>query len=116
MGYHAREAGGGSVSYAQAMRWHKKHPTGGKPQYMGFSTGAGFWPSVSWCENVGAPYSDACRAADVKPLRWDALYRLSLRGRIMCEMTTENRVEYTRIVRLRAIAEPDNDELAPFRP
>lgn len=26
------------MSYAQAMRWHKKHPTGGKAQYMGFDT------------------------------------------------------------------------------
>jgi hypothetical protein len=26
------------MSYAQAMRWHKKHPRGGKPQYMGFDT------------------------------------------------------------------------------
>jgi hypothetical protein len=27
------------MSYAQTMRWHKKHPRGGKPQYMGFDTG-----------------------------------------------------------------------------
>lgn len=27
------------MSYAQAMRWQKKHPRGGKPQYMGFDTG-----------------------------------------------------------------------------
>lgn len=26
------------MSYAQAMRWHKKHPRGGKAQYMGFDT------------------------------------------------------------------------------
>ena len=26
------------MSYAQAMKWHKKHPRGGKAQYMGFDT------------------------------------------------------------------------------
>ena len=26
------------MSYAQAMKWHKKHPTGGKAQYMGLDT------------------------------------------------------------------------------
>ncbi len=24
------------MSYAQCMKWHRKHPKGGKPQYMGF--------------------------------------------------------------------------------
>ena len=27
------------MSYDKMMRWHKKHPRGGKPQYMGFDTG-----------------------------------------------------------------------------
>ncbi len=26
------------MSYKQAMKWHKKHPRGGKPQYMGFDS------------------------------------------------------------------------------
>ena len=26
------------MSYKQMMKWNRKHPTGGKPQYMGFST------------------------------------------------------------------------------
>ena len=26
------------MSYEQAMKWHKKHPRGGKAQYMGFDT------------------------------------------------------------------------------
>ena len=29
------------MSYSQAMQWHKKHPTGGKPQYMGFDSSSG---------------------------------------------------------------------------
>lgn len=27
------------MSYAKMMRWQKKHPRGGKPQYMGFHSG-----------------------------------------------------------------------------
>lgn len=26
------------MSYKQMMKWNRRHPTGGKPQYMGFST------------------------------------------------------------------------------
>lgn len=103
------------MSYAQAMRWQKKHPRGGKPQYMGFSAGSGFWPSVSFTTEKLIPYMQACESIGVKPIKGEAFYNLTMRGRIMCQMNVENQAEYTRLMRLRATEEPNNGELSPFR-
>lgn len=49
------------MSYEQCMKWHKKRPKGGKPQYLGFDAGTGSWPS---------PHNDPHLGPRLAILRW----------------------------------------------
>ena len=62
------------MSYAQAMKWQKAHPTGGKAQDLGMSTGSGFWPSGSWLRSTFWPYLEKCEAAGIQPLPAEHVY------------------------------------------
>lgn len=84
------------MSYAQAMRWHKKHPRGGKPQYMGFSTGTGFWPSAGWTNNTWLPYLKECNNLGTEPFEETTLYKAMLRGHILSGQSTEVCAAYTK--------------------
>lgn len=84
------------MSYAQAMRWHKKHPRGGKPQYMGFSAGSGFWPSISWTNNDWIPYLKECEKLKTQPFQEQTLYNAKLRGHILAGQSPEICAAYTK--------------------
>jgi hypothetical protein len=84
------------MSYAKAMRWHKKHPRGGKPQYMGFATGSGFWPSQSFLKDRFFPYVEECKKLNVEPFKCEDFYNASLSGRILSYMGTDAQAEYTK--------------------
>ena len=66
------------MSYAQAMRWSRKHPRGTR-QPVVMSTGSGFWPAHSWLKEVFWPYCEACKAAGLKPWDAEAFYRRTTR-------------------------------------
>ena len=83
------------MSYEQAMRWARMHPTGTK-QPMVFSTGSGFWPSASWLSEAWNPYVEACKQLGVEPFAMQVLYEFSLRGRILCGATAEYAAKYTK--------------------
>ena len=67
------------MSYDQAMRWNKAHPRGGKTQYMGFSTGSGFWPAEAWLKRVYFPYLKRCKKSGEIPLSAEEKYKEGLR-------------------------------------
>jgi hypothetical protein len=100
------------MSYAQCMRWQKKHPKGTK-QYMGFDACSGL--AASWIKNVNIPYVQLCESKGIKPISPEAHYELSLKNKIMCGMSVENKVIYTKIMRERSQEEPNNKELNIFR-
>lgn len=57
------------------IKWNKKHPKGGRPQYLGMSTGSGFWPSGSWLKGVYWPYLDKCKIEGINPVSAEKLYK-----------------------------------------
>ena len=65
------------MSYKQAIRWSRKHPKGTR-QTVIMSTGSGFWPAGSWLENNYYPYLDACKTADVEPMKAEQFYYATL--------------------------------------
>jgi hypothetical protein len=67
------------MSYNQAMAWHKKHPRGGKSQYLGFAPSSGFWPSGAWLRNVYWPYLEECKANGIEPLSAKDVYGQSMK-------------------------------------
>lgn len=89
------------MNYKQAMKWGRKHPKGTR-QPMLFSTHSGFWPSGSWIEGVMIPYVAACGKIGEEPMEAKALYTSCMRGRMMENMTADDRAEYTQLRRLRA--------------
>lgn len=68
------------MSYEKMMRWHKKHPRGGKIQPVLMHTNSGFWPSRAWSVGEFYPYLRACKRLGVDPVRDETLYRAQLGG------------------------------------
>jgi hypothetical protein len=66
------------MSYAQAVKWGRKHPRGTK-QPMLMSAGSGFWLARSWLEGNWWPYMEACKAAGVEHIGCEAFYRATTR-------------------------------------
>jgi len=62
------------MSYAQMMKWNKKHPRGGKSQYMGFDTGGGFWPAEAWLRAERWPYLKRCKLEGKIPISAEDQY------------------------------------------
>jgi hypothetical protein len=56
------------MSYEQMMKWNRKHPRGGKRQYMGFDSSSGFTPSHAWLVEDYQPYLDKCKAEGITPM------------------------------------------------
>ena len=67
------------MSYAQAMKWARKHPRGGKIQPVIMSTGSGFWPSRAFLEDDYFPYLEKCKTEGIEPMECEAYYRSKLR-------------------------------------
>jgi hypothetical protein len=93
------------MSYKKMMRWHKKHPRGGKPQYMGFSAGSGFCPAMAWTEWKRIPYLMACETASVEPLGAKEQYDAELRGCVLSQACVSRKVQYTKQLRRKQAAE-----------
>ena len=68
------------MSYAQAMKWQRKHPRGGAIQPVLMSTGSGFWPSGSFLREDFWPYVERCAARGEEPIGCEEYYRLMLKG------------------------------------
>jgi len=85
------------MSYAQAMKWQKKHPKGTR-QYMGFDSCSGFTPAIAWIDGDWMPYIAACREIGAEPLKQRRYYDLCCRPHIMADMPIENRAKYTKIM------------------
>jgi hypothetical protein len=62
------------LSYKQMMHWHRKHPRGGKPQYMGFDSCNGFTPAHSWLVEDYQPYLEKCKVEGIVPLSCKEYY------------------------------------------
>ncbi len=62
------------MSYAQAMKWSRKHPKGTRQPVL-MSTGSGFWPAKAWLDHEYFPYRDACQTIGVEPIGCEAFYR-----------------------------------------
>ena len=61
------------MSYAQAIKWSRKHPRGGKIQPVLMHTDSGFWPSGSFVAHY-QEYVDRCNVSGVKPVTCKELY------------------------------------------
>ena len=65
------------MSYAQAMKWQKKHPKGTR-QPMIMSTGSGFWPSHSFMTEDYFPYVEKCKTEGTTPMGCEEYYNATL--------------------------------------
>ncbi len=62
------------MSYAQMMKWNKKHPRGTR-QPMIFSTGGGFTPSHAFLVEDYWPYVDKCKKEGIEPMGSEEYYK-----------------------------------------
>lgn len=83
------------MSYAQAMKWGKKHPKGTR-QTVIMSTGSGFWPSYSYLVGKYFPYREACERIGVEPLECRKHYNATIRGGSIAGMSLEEQAEWTK--------------------
>jgi hypothetical protein len=60
------------MSYAQHMRWQKKHPKGTHQPFV-FSTGS-FWPSNAFLREDYMPYVEECRKIGCDPIECRRFY------------------------------------------
>ena len=66
-------------TYAQAMKWGRKHPKGtNQPVIM--STGSGFWPSGGFLKHDYWPYLERCKRSGTEPIGCEAFYKAMLHG------------------------------------
>lgn len=66
------------MSYAQAMKWGRKHPKGTRQPVL-MHTNSGFWPSRSYLESY-QEYRELCDSKSIEPMGCEEYYRATLRG------------------------------------
>ena len=67
------------MSYAQAMKWSKKHHKGILHNYMGFDSCRGFTPAIAFLEEDYWPYVAQCKVEGKTPMGCEEYYKTKIR-------------------------------------
>ena len=69
------------MSYAQAIKWSRKHPRGTRQKVI-MSTGSGFWPSRDFLDEDYLPYLEKCRELGIQPKSAEDIYQEMIGRRV----------------------------------